>query len=351
MTISSIAHEEMTDWEFCCQSLEEVSRTFTQPIQFLPPEQKKALTIGYLLCRVVDTVEDCVGIDAMERDRLFSLFQSVLRSEAAPEELIVAFENIEIKPTEARLMQGLSRVMNVFTSQSSSTCAATIRWVSEMADGMRLYSRRNEGREFTAVMSLADLERYCFYVAGTVGHLITDLYSDALGDAQVEIDLREYTEGFGLGLQMVNIVKDITDDFERGVCYIPRQICRAQGFEPEEILEPQHREAALNAVAVVIDRAGDHLDAALEYTLAIPAEHHQLRLFCLLPLWMAVETLELARENVDVLIPDHPVKITREIVGKVIADCGRHCRDDQALRDAYLELKRVAAARREAQKN
>lgn len=337
-----------SDWAYCQKALMEVSRTFSQPIQFLPEEQGRALTVAYLLCRVADTIEDSTGVEPRERDELFSLFQGVLRAEVTPDRLTARFfefELAEAPEVELDLLGSLPRVMAVFAAQRPTVRALTARWVSEMADGMRLYGRRAEGREFTCLYTMTDLERYCYFVAGTVGHLITELFDDAVARTRgidsptaLEPQLREHAESFGLGLQMVNIVKDVTDDFERRVCYLPRELCKKQGFEPEELLAPENREAARKVVVEVADRAGEHLDRALEYVVRIPAEHHQLRLFCLLPLWMAVETLALARTSENVFVPNQPVKITREAVGRIIAECGALCRDDAALRRRYAEL-------------
>lgn len=338
MTLSSVVESEVDDWTFCRDSLFEVSRTFSQPIQLLPEEQERALTVGYLLCRVADTIEDCTGLTCRERDRLYSLFHDVMRGDTAPAELSRRFIDVNAADAELRLVRDLHRVMKVFATQKPAVRASTIRWVSEMTDGMRLYSRRAEGREFSAVYSLDDLERYCYFVAGTVGHLITELFDATIGKPGLEAHLRDECESFGLGLQMVNIVKDVTDDYSRGVCYMPRQLCRREGFEPEDLLAPQNRQGAHRVALTIADRAAEHLDAALEYTLKIPAEHHQLRLFCLLPLWMAVETLNLARHNDAIFTPGAPVKISRETVGRIIGECGRICRDDAALRARYQEM-------------
>lgn len=336
--VSNSPASGLDDWDFCVNSLEEVSRSFTQPILLLPEDQRVALTVGYLLCRVADTVEDCVGVTGTEKDELFSLFQSVLRGSAPSHALSERFENIEVVDTERRLMGGLGQVMAVFDGQKPSIKRATVRWVSEMADGMRLYGRRAEGREFFALMSRQDLERYCYFVAGTVGHLITDLFDEAISQPGLEPQLRKHSESFGLGLQLVNIVKDVTDDFARGVCFLPREFCLEEGFEPEALLEEEHREGAQRVARRVIDRARLHLQGALDYTLTIPAEHHQLRLFCLLPLWMAVETLALAENNDAMFVPGKKIKISRSDVGRIIADCGRDCRNDQALRDAFTAM-------------
>jgi farnesyl-diphosphate farnesyltransferase len=338
LTTASSEPTPIDDWSFCVQSLGEVSRTFTQPIMLLPEEQRRALTVGYLLCRVADTIEDCQGIEVDEKDGLFSLFHRIIKGNASSKELFPKMAHVEASDAEIRLIENLPRVMAVFETQSHNTKVATVRWVSEMADGMRLYTRRAEGREFFSLISLVDLERYCYFVAGTVGHLVTDLFDEAIGDTAVAHRLRNYAESFGLGLQMVNIVKDVTDDFQRGVSFLPRQLCVAEGFEPEEMLLPANRAAAKRVARRVIECAQGHLDSAFNYMLTIPPRHHQLRLFCLLPLWMALETLALAVDSDAMFEPTLSVKISRETVARVIADCGRDCQNDDALRAAYAHL-------------
>ena len=147
--------------------------------------------------------------------------------------------------------------------------------------------------------------------------------------------LAPHAESFGLGLQMVNVIKDITDDFPRGVCFVPQTVCEAEGISPDQLLFPEHRQAALRATLVVIERAAQHLNAGLEYAIALPKDPAGLRLFCLLPLLFAVETLELAQGGPDRLIDGKPVKISRQTVGRIIEDCGRICQDDAAIRARF----------------
>ena len=46
------------DWQFCSDILPRVSRTFALSIAALPEALRDAIRVAYLLCRVVDTVED-----------------------------------------------------------------------------------------------------------------------------------------------------------------------------------------------------------------------------------------------------------------------------------------------------
>jgi farnesyl-diphosphate farnesyltransferase len=325
------------DWDFCRRALLEVSRTFSKPIELLPEPLCVALTCGYLLCRVVDTVEDYAPLGSQERDHLFTAFIAVLDGEQSPESFSERFLAIPDDDAEIRLAQALPRVMRVFQSQDVATRRVTASWLSEMANGMRLYCRRDSPAALSTLGTFSDLDRYCYFVAGTVGHLITDLFCDWMGStgSALEHDLRARCESFGVGLQMVNILKDITEDFARNRCYVPRQLCHAEGFAPERLLEPEHRHQAHRALSRMFDRAAEHLAAAFEYTLLIPAGQVQLRLFCLLPLWMAIETLIVAVGNDAVLNVDRQVKISRDSVGEIIEHCLRHASDDAALRRRY----------------
>jgi farnesyl-diphosphate farnesyltransferase len=167
--------------------------------------------------------------------------------------------------------------------------------------------------------------------------LITDLFAASMGAAgsALEPELRARCESFGMGLQLVNILKDVTDDFARNRCYVPRLLCQSEGFARENLLALEHRAQAHRALVPMFERAGEHLSKAFEYALLIPAQHVQLRLFCLLPLWMALETLVLAVGNDAILTVDRPVKIARESVAELIEDCLRHASDDAALKRRY----------------
>jgi farnesyl-diphosphate farnesyltransferase len=78
---------------------------------------------------------------------------------------------------------------------------------------------------------LADLERYCYVVAGIVGEMLTDLFllgCETLEDIGVE--LRQRASAFGEGLQLVNILKDSADDRREGRVFLPSGARRQDVF-------------------------------------------------------------------------------------------------------------------------
>lgn len=337
------------DHAYCRESLLAVSRSFARPIEMLPGDLRTAVTCAYLLCRVADTIEDNAFFTVEERDARYAAFLEAL--EAAPDAPAVeAFEDLfrGVKGNEVEndLCRHLSVVLRVFRTLPEPMQRKTTRWVAEMTRGMQIYSHRTPGDDgFLAVHTVEDLERYCFYVAGTVGHMLTDLFVESFGAANTGIEhaLREQAEAFGIGLQLVNILKDVTDDRERRVSYIPRVSCAKQGLSLEQLVDPGVRDTAHAVVGPLFDLAQQRLDRALEYVLQIPRDQLPLRLFCLLPLWMAARTLVHARGNDAMFTAGEPVKISRAEVEQLIADCMGAAGDDDQLRARYDALWRAPA--------
>ncbi|MFW5967915.1 MAG: squalene/phytoene synthase family protein [Persicimonas sp.] len=333
--------EAVSEWPFCWQSLVQVSRTFSRPIELLPPRLRVATTCGYLHCRIADTVEDDPQLDLDERIHLYETFLAVLEQGDDASAFNEAARALSQNGAEVRLATNLDRVMVVYEQLPRAMRQTCTRWIGEMVRGMSLYGHRKaSGEGVTTLNTVADLERYCYFVAGTVGQMLTGLFEAAAEDLDPERlrTMRRRAESFGLGLQMVNILKDQTDDLERGWSFIPRTVWDEVGCAPHELDDPRAKARAHKALEPIFERARRHLDDALAYTLAIPPGEIGMRLFCLLPLWMAVRTLVHAHRNDAMFTPGEPVKITREEVERLIADATQNVADDRALQTTYDKL-------------
>jgi farnesyl-diphosphate farnesyltransferase len=328
----------MNDREYCAQALREVSRTFSQPIELLRDDLRVPVTCAYLLCRIADTVEDHAALSADQRDDLYDALLAALLGRGPASAFEERYRPFAGEGADHRLALSFGRVLAVFGALPERTRTICVPWIAEMIRGMSLYGHRPAGADGLVVLhTLSDLERYCYFVAGTVGHLLTDLFVDALPGLQPErrSDLERYAEEFGVGLQLVNVLKDITDDRVRRISYVPRQLCRDAGIDVAQLTDLSRRGEAHRALGPIFDRARFALEAAFEYALAVPAESTDIRLFCLLPLWIAARTLTLARENDAQLTAGAAVKISREEVFAIIDDCHLRCGDDQALREGW----------------
>ncbi len=66
--------------------LESVSRTFALTIPLLPPNLEKVVGNTYLLCRIVDTIEDASCMDAITKQDLSASFVPTVLSEEHPKQ-------------------------------------------------------------------------------------------------------------------------------------------------------------------------------------------------------------------------------------------------------------------------
>lgn len=331
------------DWTFCQDSLRRVSRTFSRPIEMLEGDLRRAVTCGYLLCRIADTIEDHPKLDDSTRAAQQQIFLRALEQGRPAPSCEALFRSLNDSSDDVTLVTELPRVLRVFAALPKAMQDAVVPWVAEMARGMTLYSLRpQEAGRIQVLHTVADLERYCYYVAGTVGHLLTELFLADLGDradTEAKRVMRAHAESFGLGLQFVNILKDVTDDWSRGRSFLPRSCFEAVGLPIEEMLDPAKRELAHQAVAPLFERARKHLDDAMVYTLAIPSDAEAIRLFCLLPLWMAASTLEHGQGNDAMFVPGEAVKISREVVESIILECAEHVHDNAWLEARYAAMR------------
>ncbi|HEY4003505.1 MAG TPA: squalene/phytoene synthase family protein [Candidatus Xenobia bacterium] len=306
-----------TAWAFCHEALPHVSRTFALTVPVLPLPLSDTVCCAYLMCRAADTIEDRVDLPLALRDRLYDEMLALFSDGADPQRFVLLWPHTDELWLQ-RLMTGIGQVLEAWRSLQPPDRQAVQACVVEMIDGMRrLGHSRPDAGPFFVSGSVEELERYCHYVAGTVGLMLTRLFNQAL-----DIRLSE-SEGhrFGLGLQLTNILKDHEGDVGRGTSFIPRS------FLNESLkLRPEYR-------AALIERTLGHLEAAHAYTLSIPTRHDGVRLFCLWALWMAVATLR----EVGKARGPHP-KISRVEVARVVAQSRAEVRDDARLDRSFRRL-------------
>lgn len=219
------------DRAFCEAALPGVSRTFALSIQNLPADLRDAVCVAYLLCRTVDTVEDDRSAPPSVRRALYDTFDAALAASARGDAGAAALADFERRSaaqglgqseTERELCRGAGAVFRAFASLPEAQRRAIEPRVAEMSRGMRSYSERADREGGLRLRDLADLERYCYFVAGTVGELLTDLFALSCHvDSARLAELEARAVSFGLGLQLVNILKDAGADAQEGRRFLP----------------------------------------------------------------------------------------------------------------------------------
>jgi len=332
---------EQADREFCRAILPKVSRTFALGIRLLPARLEDAVRTSYLLCRIADTIEDSSDLPADRQEILLGeLCRYLDARDADASALADAF--VTPRTDEERLVRECRRVLRQFHALSPDERDAVRPWVQEMARGMAEFAvrRAGQGGRLTTLASVAELDRYCYYVAGTVGHLLTGLFRihhRPMPPRRAE-RLEALATSFGLGLQLTNIIKDVADDRRRGWSFVPRDLCEVAGVRPDELQDPSHGSEAHEVMQTLITKAKTHLRDALAYCTTLPAAAYRIRIFCLTSLYFAVRTLRLAERDPRLLDPAHKVKITRAEVYRTVATTHLIAPFDPLVRGYYLHL-------------
>lgn len=307
-----------SDDEFQALLLEGVSRTFALTIPQLPSTLYSVVANAYLLCRIVDTIEDEVSLSPTQKKHFCAEFIEIVKTgnnTAVFAEELAPLLSEQTIPAEHTLIQVLPRVIAITHKFAPEQIEALASCVETMAEGMPIFQAQNL---HNGLATLADMDRYCYYVAGCVGEMLAKLFCHYSPEiAQHKDELLKLSVSFGQGLQMTNILKDIWDDAERGVCWLPQDIFTETGFELKN-LNPEHSDENFRTgLAHLISIAHGHLHNALRYTQLLPAHETGIRNFCLWALGMAILTLKKIKQHLD-FNQSNQVKITRNSVKATI---------------------------------
>ncbi|HTN87880.1 MAG TPA: squalene/phytoene synthase family protein [Sorangium sp.] len=256
--------------------LARTSRTFAITIPFLPSPPKREITVTYLILRIADTFEDATTWPQDKRLAALTTLSALLESRSPHEARQISAAWVNAKPCEhhgyLELLGETPRVLTELDAFDLSRRAVIVHHARRTITGMASFIRSTREDGCIALSSKADLQRYCYVVAGIVGELLTDLFLDVVpGLAQVERTLRARAAAFGEGLQLVNILKDEADDARDGRVYLPVAAGRGD----------------------VLALARRDLDAATEYVYALQSAGapRGVVAFCAFPVLLARLTL------------------------------------------------------------
>jgi farnesyl-diphosphate farnesyltransferase len=272
--------------------LPSVSRTFALTIPQLPESIRGAVTNAYLLCRIADTIEDESALSDDERQHFHEAFIAVVEGRGEAKrfaDTLAARLTGATSEEERELVRGTEKVVAYTLSLPERLREPLVHCVAIMSRGMGRFAHAAEGQ---GVANLAEFERYCYYVAGVVGEMLTELFCTIDDEiSRQRGKLMRLAVSFGQGLQMVNILKDIWEDHRRGYCWLPRDVFEAYGVDVANKREDETPEGFARGMDEMVGIAHGHLQHALDYTESLPRRHVGVRRFCLWAIGLAVLTL------------------------------------------------------------
>lgn len=249
--------------QFYQAHLDRVSRSFAFCIEQLSSPLREWVSLSYLLCRILDTIEDAPWRDTRLKSDHFHEFQKFIRSRPSEDEVrrwALSFPNVP--PGEEKLLAEALLIFADLNSFSPSVRDAIRETVEGMMAGMRYFSDRSVSGELR-LNDFREVNRYCYFVAGVVGELLTRLMALSRTDVKVNSTMLLNAYHFGLFLQKINLLKDQLEDEKNGRFLLP---------EKERVIESLKKNSA----------------GAISYILSIPVDERGFRVFCAWSLFLGL---------------------------------------------------------------
>lgn len=103
-----------------------------------------------------------------------------------------------------------------------------------------------------------ELAIYCYRVASTIGLISIEIFG------YQKARTRDYAVNLGTALQLVNILRDLETDGNRGRVYLPREDLDKFGVRPRDLLARKYNDAFVELMQFECDRARRYFDLARE---------------------------------------------------------------------------------------
>jgi phytoene/squalene synthetase len=331
--------------QYLLTQMDKVSRSFAVVVASVEQPLRAYLSIAYLLCRVVDNIEDCHHSTTWKKQRYLD-YEQMLNAPTQATSILIAWEAEAwhgLTENEKRLMgttDGLP-LWRSYAGLPSSSRSIIGYWTLAMAQGMSKLGESDESTNFMDIQGVQVLERevdynqYCYIVAGTVGHMATELVIDYYQlDQTIAGKLQDTSEACGRALQKTNIIKDYTRDLERGVCYLPAEWLKVIDYKPLSWLgaPTAWKQMALQNVL-------NELHTATEYVLSLPYHlegYRMASLLCLLPAYQT--NLLAAKLHERLFTSQHSYKISRLTLTQCMLDARRMQSNNDRVIDYRLDV-------------
>ena len=226
----------------CQQICKNASTTFYSSFSALGLEKRRAVHAVYALCRWVDDIADGDEEPTVEisdelihqtgqRDAILRELHSG-REPSNPEEVhnqrLMALVSIRNKLHLAKEGKITTKDKPVFIALQDVFTKFPIR--------LQDFETIIEGMEddlFPVMCNTWDeLRSYCYKVASAVGLILIEIYGYEDRAARLHaIDL-------GIQMQLINVLRDVSEDYERGRIYLPKEVLAAHNIDAADLSNP-----------------------------------------------------------------------------------------------------------------
>jgi phytoene synthase len=198
---------------------------------FLPPEKRLAIEAVYAFARRGDDIVDS-GLDPAEAATALAEYRQALDA--------------------------------CYAEDSSHLDAPELRALAVAIKRFKIPRKPFEDLILGLEMDLApthyetfdELSLYCYRVASTIGLICIEIFG------YQNPRTRDYAVNLGTALQLVNILRDVQRDAQRGRIYIPQEDLDRFGVRPGELLAGAYNDPFIELMQFECDRARHFFDLA-----------------------------------------------------------------------------------------
>jgi 15-cis-phytoene synthase len=225
--------------EFARESIAKGSKSFAVASKLFDKNTRERAWLLYAWCRRCDDIAD-----GQDHGGAMSRVDDATERVAQIADLTT--EALAGRPTGDPAFDALGVV--------AAECAIPHEYIYDLIEGFALDAAEWHPR------SEADLLKYSYHVAGTVGCMMAVV----MGVDPDDEETMKSASDLGLAFQLANIARDISEDDAAGRCYIPDEWLAEADIAPGEQMRPHNRSRLADIGWWLADMAQDHEKSARE---------------------------------------------------------------------------------------
>ncbi|MBB5315934.1 phytoene/squalene synthase family protein [Tunturibacter empetritectus] len=219
----------------CTEIAQREAKNFYYSFRVLPDHKRDAMCAVYAFMRRADDISDEETMPVVERRVVMSAWlgawREARRSGVSEDPVFVALNDTQKRfAIPDALLEDLVRGTTMDLEESQADVVLVTDTVADKTQTLQVYE------------DFEGLYRYCYLVASVVGLVCIRIFG--YSDPRAEM-LAEKT---GVAFQLTNILRDVSEDAERGRIYLPMEDLTAGRVEVKQLLQVVRREAETKVV-------------------------------------------------------------------------------------------------------
>ena len=233
-------------YEYCHELTQRTAHNFRFSFMTLPADRRRAMDALYAFNRITDDLGDDVDLSLELRRERLATWRQALR--------FVLSRGQDHDPEGVPGTGEIGTFSDHPSHPAIADMVATYRiphdYLFAVIDGVEMDLHPMEVKTF------ADLQRYCFHVAGAVG--ICCIHVWGFHDDRA----LSLAGDCGTAMQLTNILRDIGEDADLGRIYLPREDLERFGYTPADLREHVINRQFLDLMQFQVERTKAYYEKA-----------------------------------------------------------------------------------------